>query len=150
MLSQDSIKGQNKTEEHIWYTQKKSDKYDKDVFPLYNYSSINAGPFEMSVENKLKRGNFRVNLKRTAGCWSSVVLLVSETRCTHELFSPILKVKVKWSTQQQLGEYCACVCVLVCVRQTDRERGRYCSYIKEAAEKLIEPSGKSRRFQHGT
>lgn len=73
MLSQDSIKGPKKkqlknTSLALWYTQKKSDKYDKYIFPLHNYSSINVGPFEMSVENKLKRGNFRVNLKRTAGC----------------------------------------------------------------------------------
>lgn len=57
-----------KTSLALWYTQKKSDKYDKYIFPLYNYSLINVGPFEMSVENKLKRGNFRVNLKWTAGC----------------------------------------------------------------------------------
>lgn len=71
MLSQDSLKGQKKLKNifsPVIHTEKKNDKYDKYIFPLYNYSSINVGPFEMSVENKLKRGNFRVNLKRTAGC----------------------------------------------------------------------------------
>lgn len=36
-------------------------------------------------------------------------------------------------------------------RESDGGREReYCSYIKKAAEKLNEPSGRSRRFQHGT
>lgn len=80
----------------------------------------------------------------------------------HELFSPDSQSQSEGkSIQQQLWHYCVLHCVCACVWECEGERvyesdkkakrqrgGERDTVVKEAAKKLIVPSGTSRRFQH--
>lgn len=112
------------TGKHLWNLINTPILWIKAVSFAHSSLQDNSDSFTSSLK---ERGNPGVDHKLTAGSEGTVVLPVSETRRAHELFSPILKVKVKQSKVYN-SNLRSSVCEQECVSVTERERGQELLY----------------------